>query len=131
MTHELTPDDCRAIRDVHDAWIAAELRGDIQSVVALCADDIRIFTPNAAIVEGKRAVQEMLQQDATKLDGIETTDLRVAGTGYLAYKTCGYETRFSAHGVPASSVARGVHLWILRKDAGTWKVVLVTWHPKD
>lgn len=31
---------------------------------------------------------------------------------------------------PESRVARGTHLWILRKDLAVWKVVLVTWHPE-
>ncbi len=130
MTRELSAEDCAAIRDVHDVWIAAEVRGDMQTVLALCSDDVQILTPNTEIVEGEAAVQEMLQPDAIKLDGIETRDLRVAGAGYLAYKTCRYETRFIVQGGPENRVARGTHLWILRKDGGNWKVVLVTWHPQ-
>ena len=128
MSCDLSAEDYAAIRDVHDAWIAAEVRGDVQSVLALCSEGIQILTPNAEWVDGRAAVQQLLQRDAISVEGIETRDLRVAEAGGLAYKICRYETHFTAEGGPEGGVARGTHLWILRKDGGEWKVVLVTWH---
>lgn len=123
----LTHSDLDAIRNVHEAWIAAEVRGDYQTVLALCTDDVRWLAPDSSIVEGKDAGRRLLQDASVHLEKIETTDIRVEGTETLAYKTCRYETRFRDQSDSEQRLARGTHLWILRRVQGQWKVALVTW----
>lgn len=123
----LANSDLEAIRNLHEAWIAAELRGDYDTVLAFCTDDVRWLLPNSAIVEGKDAGRRLLEDASVRLERIQTTDMRVEGSGTLAYKTCRYETRFRAQGGSKQRLARGTHLWILRRVHGQWKVALVTW----
>lgn len=123
----LSNSDLEAICNVHEAWIAAELRGDYETVLALCTDDIRWLVPNSPIVQGEDAARRFLEGASVPLEEIHTTDMRVKGTDTLAYKTCRYETRFRAHSGSQQRSASGTHLWILRRVQGQWKVALVTW----
>ena len=43
-----------AIRQVHDAWLAAELRGDVEQVLRLCTPDVRWLVPGRPVLEGQR-----------------------------------------------------------------------------
>jgi ketosteroid isomerase-like protein len=122
--------DVEAIRQVHEAWIAAELGGDHETLLALCADDVRWLLPDAVIVEGKEAGRRFLEDASVLLESIHTADLRAEGSGTLAYKTCRYETRCRVPGSPRPRLVRGTHLWILRSVAGHWKVAFVTWQPE-
>lgn len=124
---DLSNSDLEAILEVHEAWIAAELRGDPDGVLALCTDDVRWLAPNSRVVEGKGAARRLLRDTAVALESIETIELRVEGAHTLAYKTCRYETRFRAESRYGWRVARGTHLWILRRIGSGWKVALVTW----
>ena len=86
--------DPEAIRQVHDAWIAAELRGDIEAVLCLCTHDVRWLVPGRASVEGREATRQLLQAGQADLRDIRTGDLRVDCSGELAVKTSRYETRY-------------------------------------
>jgi ketosteroid isomerase-like protein len=41
-----------AVRRLHGAWLAAELRGDIEGVLALCTSDVRWLVPDAGMLVG-------------------------------------------------------------------------------
>jgi len=114
-----------AIRQVHDAWITAELRGDVDAVLSLCTHDVRWLVPGRPAVEGREATRQLLQAGHVDLLDIRTTDLRVECGGALAVKTSGYETRYHMDG--EEKVGRGTHLWVLRREGATWQVALVTW----
>jgi ketosteroid isomerase-like protein len=114
-----------AIRQVHDAWLAAELRGDVEGILCLCAPDVRWLVPGRPLLEGREAGRQLLQAADVKLLDIRATDLRIEHSGELACKTSRYETRYRAGG--QERVARGTHLWILRREGVTWRVALVTW----
>jgi ketosteroid isomerase-like protein len=118
-----------AIRQVHDAWIAAELRGDIEAVLCLCTHDVRWLVPGRPAVEGREATRQLLQAGHVALLGIRTTDLRVECSGELGFKTSRYETRYHVDG--EEKVARGTHLWVLRREGATWRVALVTWQAEE
>jgi ketosteroid isomerase-like protein len=60
---------------------------------------------------------------------IRATDLRVECSGDLAWKTSRYETRYYMAG--EEKVARGTHLWVLRREGATWRVVAVTWQDEE
>jgi uncharacterized protein (TIGR02246 family) len=118
-----------AIRQVHDAWIAAELRGDIEGVLRLCTLDVRWLVPGRPVLEGREAARQLLQAGQVELLDIRAGDLRVEHSGELAVKTSRYETRSRAGG--RERVARGTHLWILRREGAAWRVALVTWQAED
>jgi ketosteroid isomerase-like protein len=119
----------QAILQVHDAWIAAELRGDIEGMLRLCTPDVRWLVPGGLALEGRAAALQLLQAEQADLLDIRASDLRVEYSGTLALKTSRYETRYRTGG--KESVARGTHLWILRQEGATWRVALVTWQAEE
>jgi len=64
-----------------------------------------------------------------ELPDIRAGDLRVEHSGELAFKTSRYETRYGTGG--REEVARGTHLWILRREGVAWRVALVTWQADE
>ena len=119
----------QAIRQVHDAWITAELRGDTEGMLSLCTPDVRWLVPGRPVLEGREAALHLLQAGPGDLLDIRASDLRIEHSGDLALKTSRYETRYRTGG--KESVARGTHLWILRRDGATWRVALVTWQAEE
>jgi len=80
-------------------------------------------------VEGQEAARLLLRQARGELLGIRTRDVRIEQSGELALKTSRYETRYRTEG--GERVARGTHLWILRREGGGWRVALVTWQAEE
>lgn len=118
-----------AIRQVHDAWLAAELRGDVEAILRLCTPDVRWLVPGRPVLEGREAGRQLLQAAGVELMDIRAGDLRVEHSGELAFKTSRYETRCRAG--EQEWVARGTHLWILRREGLAWRVALVTWQAEE
>jgi uncharacterized protein (TIGR02246 family) len=114
-----------AIRQVHDTWLAAELRGDVEQLLRLCTPDVRWLVPGRPVLEGREVGRQLLQPANEEVLDIRAGDLRIEHSGELAFKTSRYETRFRAGG--QDGVARGTHLWILRREGVAWRVALVTW----
>lgn len=133
MTHSrvVTHNDAafEAIRQVQDAWIAAELRGDIEGVLCLCTDDVRWLVPGRIALEGREAARDLLQATHVDLLDIRASDLCVEHSGELAFKTSRYEARYRTGG--QERVGRGTHLWILRREGAKWRVALVTWQAEE
>jgi ketosteroid isomerase-like protein len=118
-----------AIRQVHEAWLAAELRGDVEGILRLCTLDVRWLVPGSRILEGREAGRHLLQETGLELIDIRAGDLRVEHSGELAFKTSRYETRYRVGG--QERVTRGTHLWILRQEGLAWRVALVTWQAEE
>ena len=129
MAHPGDPADhedaVEAIRQVHEAWLAAELRGDVEGVLRLCTPDVRWLVPGRPVLEGREAGRRLLEADQVELLDVRSEDLRIEQSGELAVKTSRYETRYRVGG--QEGIARGTHLWILRHEEGAWRVALVTW----
>ena len=53
---KLTEDAVQEIEQIHSNWIEFEAAGDDQSMLALCADDIELWPPDAQPVRGRAAV---------------------------------------------------------------------------
>lgn len=117
--------ELEAVRRVHDAWLAAERRGEIEGVLALCTSDVRWLVPGMGLLVGLEAGRTLLSENHGDLEAITVSEVRIAISGALAYKTSNYETRCRVHG--QAQVSRGTHLWILRRDGASWRVALVTW----
>jgi ketosteroid isomerase-like protein len=124
---ELTKDAVREIEQIHSSWIEFEVAAQGHSMMALCADDIELWPPDARPLLGRRAVSAHMAHGTTKIHRIEITDRRVRGSNEIAYLTASYKTTFSSAEDSTPRQALGSHLWILRKRAGTWLVTLVNW----
>lgn len=116
-----------AVRQLHEAWLAAELSGDIEGVLALCTSDVRWLAPGSGVLVGLEAGRRLLTDTQVELQNIVASDLHVEISAELAYKTSRYETRYRLPGEGKLHVARGTHLWILRRERAEWRVALVTW----
>jgi ketosteroid isomerase-like protein len=125
--NRLTEDAVREIEQLHSNWIEFERTGDHHSLMALCADDIELWPPDAPPLLGRAAVSAQLSHVTTKIQCIETTDRRIRGSSETAYLTATYKTTFSSADDSTPRQAVGSHVWILRKRAGMWVVTLVSW----
>jgi ketosteroid isomerase-like protein len=123
----LPEDAIREIEQIHSRWIECEVAGDDQRLLALCADDIELWPPDAPPVLGRAAVSAWIVPGTTRIHRIDVTERRVRGSNEIAYLTANYKTTFSLRGDSTPRQSRGSHLWILRKHAGTWVVTLVSW----
>src|SRR5437899_572704 len=124
---KLTEDAVREIEQIHSSWIEFEVAGEDHSLMALCADDIELWPPDAQPVLGRVAVSAQLARGTTRIHGIGITDRRIRGSNEIAYLTAGYKTTFSSAEDSTPRQALGSHLWILEKRAGGWVVTLVSW----
>lgn len=62
-----------------------------------------------------------------RIQRIEISERRIRGSHEIDYLTASYKTEFSLSENPALARSSGSHLWILRRQAGTWLVALVSW----
>jgi ketosteroid isomerase-like protein len=116
-----------AVIQVHEAWVAAELSGDIERVLSLCTSDVRWLAPDSEIVVGREAGRRLLTNTQVELRNIMASDVHVEISGDLAFKTSRYETHYRLRGQKTLHIARGTHVWILRREEAEWRVALVTW----
>jgi ketosteroid isomerase-like protein len=122
------PEDAvQEIEQIHSRWIEFEAAGEVHSLMALCADDIELWPPDAQSLLGRAAVSAWISRGTTRIHSIEITERRIRGSNEIAYLTANYKTTFSLKEDSTLRQSRGSHLWILRKQAGTWIVTLVSW----
>jgi ketosteroid isomerase-like protein len=120
-------DAVQEIEQVHSRWTEFEAAGEPHSLMALCADDIELWPPDAEPLLGREAVSAWMDRGSARIHSIEITERRIRGSNEIAYLTANYETTFSLKEDSTPRKSRGSHLWILRKQAGTWVVTLVAW----
>jgi ketosteroid isomerase-like protein len=124
---EITKDAVREIEQIHSNWIEFEVTGQGQSLIALCADDIELWPPDAHPLIGRSAVSAQMARATTRIHRIEIADRRIRGSNEIAYLTASYKTTFSSAEDSTPRQALGSHLWILRKQAGRWVIMFVSW----
>ncbi len=124
---EFSDQDHDAILTIHDRWIAEEIAGNGLAVLQYCTDDVRWLVPGGREVVGKDAARQLLMSAGITIHSIATSDIRVEGSGGLAYKTAAYETRYVVEASGETHTEFGRHLWVLRRAGAEWKVALVTW----
>ena len=129
--YELTKEALSEIQQIHSSWVECEIVGDRLSLMALCADDIEFWPPDAPPLRGRAAVSAQMASENTKIHSIEITDRRIRGSNEIAYLTASYRTVFSSADNSIRRQALGSHLWILRKQADVWLVTLVSWSMWD
>jgi ketosteroid isomerase-like protein len=89
----VTSDDVahEAVRQVHEAWLAAELSGDIEGILTLCTSDVRWLAPDSEMVVGRDAGRRLLTNTQVELESIVASDVHVEISRDLAFKTSRYE----------------------------------------
>jgi ketosteroid isomerase-like protein len=125
--NELTENAVREIEQIHSNWIELEIAGEDRGLMALCADDIELWPPDAQPLLGRAAVSAQMTHGTTRIHRIEIIDRRIRGSNEIAYLTASYKTTFSSAEDSTARQARGSHLWILRKRGSTWVVAFLTW----
>jgi ketosteroid isomerase-like protein len=123
---ELTKDAIREIEQIHSSWIEYEVAGD-HRMMALCANDIELWPPDAQPLIGRTAVSAQLAKQTTKIHSVEITDRLIRGSGEIGYLTANFKTTFSLTEDSTPEQAHGSHLWILRERTGIWMIHLVSW----
>ncbi len=123
----LTADAIENIEQIHSRWIEFEIAGEDHRLIELCASDIELWPPDAPPVRGRSAVSEYMAQETSKIHRVQITERRIRGSSEIAYLTANYETTFSTIDDPNPRRVFGSHLWILRRQADPWLVVLVSW----
>jgi ketosteroid isomerase-like protein len=123
----LTKDTIQTIERIHSAWIDLEVAGEARSLLAFCAEDIELRPPDGPSVHGRNAVLAHLAKGTAQIHSIEISDRHLRGSSDSVSLTANYKTTFSLAGDPAPREATGSHTWELRKQAGRWRIVLVSW----
>ena len=124
---KLAEDTVREIERIHSSWIDLEVAGDTRGLLTFCADDIELWPPDSQPILGRAAVSAQLAQGNSRIHAVKISDRRLRGSNEIVYLTANYRTTFSSAEDSTLKQAVGSHLWILRKYAGTWLVVLVSW----
>lgn len=117
----------REIEQVHAEWLEFETAGDVRSLMALCADDIELWPPDAPPLIGREAVSASMAHGTARTQSIEISERRIRGSHEVVYLTANYKTELSLSENSAPTWSSGSHLWILRRQAGAWVVALVSW----
>ena len=123
----LPEDAAQEIKQVHSKWTEFEAAGEAQSLMALCADDIELWPPDAQPLLGREAVSAWMARGSTRIHSIEIGGRRIRGSNEIAYLTANYKTTFSSTDDSPPKQVLGSHLWILQKRDGVWLVTLVSW----
>jgi ketosteroid isomerase-like protein len=116
-----------SIRHLHETWVEAEVRSDMDAVLSLCTESVRWIPPDDLPTVGLQAGRVHLQTPGVRLLSIETRDLVVEGTEDHATKSCRFETVFIFTETGVRGVARGTHVWTLEKQGERWRVTSVSW----
>ena len=123
------PDVSPELFRIHQDWINAEMRGDVEELLKLCTADVQFLAPGAELIVGKHAVRAFLEASNSQLLSVDTADLRFEAGETFAFKTCRFTTRLERpDGSGLETKLSGIHAWLLRRDEGRWLVSYVTWH---
>ena len=76
---EPTDADLRKIEQIHSSWIEFEVAGENRNLMALCADDIELWPPDAQPLLGRAAVSAQMAPGTTRIHCIEISDRRIRG----------------------------------------------------
>lgn len=113
-----------AVRQLHEAWLVAEQRGDIEGILALCTSDVRWLAPGSGMLVGLEAGRRLLTDTQVELQNIVASDLHVEISGDLAYKTSRYTRPAIGYRVRGSCTSREVTIsgsFGERERNGAWR----------
>jgi ketosteroid isomerase-like protein len=128
------PPDTRAadeasIRAINPIWFKSYNTGDVNSIVALYAEDAVLNPPGAPPARGQAAIRDYLTKDAAgsnaagvTLNGTPTPDAGVSGD-------LGWESgTFTVTDKSGATVDRGKYLSVYARKNGKWYIVRDIWN---
>jgi ketosteroid isomerase-like protein len=107
-----------------EAWEQNLNAGDLDSLVAMYAEDARLLPPNAEMAQGLDAVRAAFGSmiDAGLTGSLQTTEAMVAGD--IGYRI----GTFSLQAPDGSTVDRGKYIETWRQVGGEWKISADIWN---
>ena len=123
------PDDVAAIEAIGARWHDAELAGDWDALVALCAEDVAMLPPNQPPILGRTGVREFfapltILQHTLRWSAIEAS-------GDLAYARGAYDISLTVPGMDQAIEDTGTVLWVLRRGPGQEWLIAATMFSSD
>jgi ketosteroid isomerase-like protein len=117
--------DEQQIEAIHRKWILAKLSGEIESLLELCSDDVKLNAPGKDPIAGKSALEGFLRGSEETMVEVHSDAVEVKVSGDDAKKSA----RFSARMASGRSErrVRGRHIWALRRIGNQWKITEVGW----
>jgi uncharacterized protein (TIGR02246 family) len=121
--------DEAAIRAINPAWFKSYNAGDVNSVVALYAEDAVVNAPGVPAARGQAAIREYFQKDiaASAAAGVTTnsgpsTDVGVSGDLGWEWGT------FTVTNKSGATIDAGKYVTVCAKRDGKWLVVRDIWN---
>lgn len=124
-----TASDEQQIRDLEQRWAEAVEERDLDSIVALFADDGRIMPPNAKSVTGREPIAQAWRGilDLPELEfSFAPTAVNVAESGDMAYVIGTYQLAYQGEEARVEDAGKYVDVW--EKIDGEWKVMIETYN---
>lgn len=111
----------KRIRERAEDWVAAVAERDIEGIMALYAEDVRVMPPGASPLDGHEAVRAYWSQ-LLDIPGFELqiTPVAVAGSGEMAVAVGSWQLAFDG---PEGRVEdRGSFMDVWRREGEDWQV---------
>lgn len=125
---ELTPADITALKAAPVKWTSSQMASDWAAMETMLAENIALYPPNGAPVEGKANALAFLK-GFPKLTVFTAHSMDTGGNGDIGYDRGTYTfTTAEAPGAP-SMTESGTYIAISQREAdGSWKVLKDIWH---
>jgi len=121
--------DEAAIRSMNPAWFKAYNAGDVNSIVALYAEDAVVNGPGAPAVRGQAAIREFFMKDiagssvaGVTLNAGPTTDMDLSGDLASEWGT------FTVTDKSGTTVDRGKYVTVCARRDGKWLIIRDIWN---
>ena len=121
--------DEAAIRGISPTWFKAYSAGDVNSVVALYAEDAVVNAPGTPAARGQAAIREYFKKDIAAsasaglaTNGSPTTDVGVSGDLGWEWGT------FTATNKSGATVDAGKYVTVYAKKDGKWLIIRDIWN---
>jgi uncharacterized protein (TIGR02246 family) len=121
--------DEAAIRAINPVWFKSYNAGDVESIVALYAEDAVLNPPGAPAARGQDAIREYLNKDVAgsaaagvSLNGPPTTDVGVSGDLGWEWGT------FTVTDKSGATVDRGKYVSVCERRNGKWLIIRDIWN---
>jgi uncharacterized protein (TIGR02246 family) len=121
--------DEAAIRGINPVWFKSYNAGDINSVVALYAEDAVVNAPGAPAARGQAAIREYFMKDVAAssaagvtLNGGTSTDVGVSGDLGWEWGT------FTVTDKSGTTVDIGKYVTVCAKKNGKWVIIRDIWN---